>query len=218
MRTAPADERSIDPDHCRETVGDTLSPVASAAAICLYLGTSDRHNVLRTSCRRAYETLEPEADISWEVPTRVVDQRSDIVRLVHHGIGEPMRIKGAEPNDTGLDEPRVSLDTANVRTFLRDRGRDRAFREMHAREGLVRPRLTLWLARLNEMLQQFTEFVKVAHDIGVGEVHLQRLIFFESDATGLAMAAVNQRLRNHRVAGDQECHLKSPRARCRSPQ
>ena len=26
MRTAPADERRIDPDHYHETVGDTLSP------------------------------------------------------------------------------------------------------------------------------------------------------------------------------------------------
>jgi hypothetical protein len=196
MRTAPADEGRIDPDHCHQTVGDTLSPFASAAAIRLYLGTSDRHNVLPTSCPRAYEMLEPEADMSWEVLTRVVDQTSNTVRLVLHGIGEPMLIKGAELNDTGLDEPRVSLYAANVRTFQRDRGRDRAFREVHAREGLARLRLTLCLARRNEMLQQFTEFVKVAHDIGVGEVHLQRLIFFESDATGLAMAAVSQRRRN----------------------
>ena len=87
---------------------------------------------------------------------------------------------------------------------------------MQVSERLARPRFSLWVARPKEALQQLTEFVKVAHDIGVGEVHLQRLVFLESDA--IAMVAVSQRRRIHRVAGDQECHLKSLRARCRSPQ
>jgi hypothetical protein len=128
--------------------------------------------------------------------------------------------KGAEPNQTGHGESRISLDAANAKTFLCDRGRDNvcAFRGMQVRERLARPRFSLWLARLEEALQQLTEFVRVAHDIGVGEVHPQRLVFLESDAIGLAMVAVSQRRRIHRVAGDQECHLKSLRARCRSPQ
>jgi hypothetical protein len=93
MSTAPANERRIDPDRYHETIGDTLSPVASAAAICLYLETTDRCNLLRAARLRTCETLEPEADMSCEVLTRVIDQTSNITRRVLRGIGEPMLIK-----------------------------------------------------------------------------------------------------------------------------
>jgi hypothetical protein len=49
MSTAPANERRIDPDRYHERVGDTFSAAASAAAICLYLETTDRRNLLRTT-------------------------------------------------------------------------------------------------------------------------------------------------------------------------
>ena len=71
--------------------------------------------------------------------------------------------KGRELADTGLDELRVSLDAADARTFLLIRGKDyfnrivrnvRAFTEMQAREGLQRPRVSLWLTGLKETIAQ----------------------------------------------------------------
>ena len=121
--------------------------------MCLYLETTNRCNLLCTTCPRTYADLEPEADMSWELFTRIVDQVPNIARVVLHGVGEPMLVKelprmvrylkargayvlfntngtvltpkkGRELCDTGLDELRVSLDAADARTFVLVRGKD----------------------------------------------------------------------------------------------
>jgi MoaA/NifB/PqqE/SkfB family radical SAM enzyme len=94
-----------------------------------------------------------------------------------------------------LDELRVSLDAADARTFVLVRGKDyfhrivrnvRAFTQMQAKEGLTRPRVSLWLTGLKQTIAQLPEFVRVAHAAGISEVYLQRLVYFEEDAIGLA--------------------------------
>ena len=50
---------------------------------------------------------------------------------------------------------------------------------------LALPRVSLWLTGLKETMAQLPAFVKVAHDIGVNEVYLQRLVYFQ-DGQGLA--------------------------------
>ena len=62
----------------------------------------------------------------------------------------------------------------------------RAFRALQEREGKDRPRVSAWLTGLKETLPELPAFVKVAAEIGVKEVYLQRLVFFESDAIGHA--------------------------------
>jgi MoaA/NifB/PqqE/SkfB family radical SAM enzyme len=103
--------------------------------------------------------------------------------------------RGRELCDTGLDELRVSLDAADARSFLLVRGKDyfnrivrnvRAFTEMQRRDALGRPRVSLWLTGLKQTIAQLPEFVRIAHDIGVREVYLQRLVYFNEDAIGLA--------------------------------
>jgi radical SAM protein with 4Fe4S-binding SPASM domain len=215
---------AVDPARYHESVGAGLGPVAAGEPVCLYLETTNRCNLLCTTCPRTYADLEPEADMSWELFTRIVDQVPNIARVVLHGVGEPMLVKdlprmvrhlkargtyvlfntngtvltvkrGRELCDTGLDELRVSLDAADARTFLLVRGKDyfnrivrnvRAFTEMQRREGLARPRVSLWLTGLKETVAQLPDFVRLAHDIGVGEVYLQRLVYFDKDAIGLA--------------------------------
>ena len=97
--------------------------------------------------------------------------------------------------DAGLDELRVSLDAANRESFKAIRGRDyfgriirnvRAFRELQEREGHTRPQVSLWLTGLKENVEQLPAFVKVAAEIGVREVYLQRLVFFGESAIGKA--------------------------------
>jgi len=222
--TGPASAAAIDPRRYHEAVEADLSPVATADPVCLYLETTNRCNLLCTTCPRTYADLEPEADMSWELFARIVDQVPNVARVVLHGVGEPMLVKdlarrvrylkergvyvlfntngtaltlrrGRELAAAGLDELRVSLDAADAHTFLKVRGKDdfnrivrnvRAFTDMQAAEGLERPRVSLWLTGLKETIAELPEFVRIACEIGVKEVYLQRLVFCEDTPFGLA--------------------------------
>ena len=125
--------------------------------------------------------------------------------------------------EAGLDELRVSLDASNAKSFLAIRGKDyfsrilrnvRAFRNLQEREGKDRPRVSAWLTGLKETIAELPAFVQVAAEIGVKEVYLQRLVFFKSDAIGLArpdQALYEQTTRAEKVHLDR-----SHRARARS--
>ena len=95
----------------------------------------------------------------------------------------------------GLDELRVSLDASNRESFKAVRGRDyfnrivrnvRAFRELQEREGHTRPQVSAWLTGLKETISELPAFVKLAAEIGVQEVYLQRLVFFDRSTIGKA--------------------------------
>ncbi len=97
--------------------------------------------------------------------------------------------------EAGLDELRVSLDASNRESFKTIRGRDyfgriirnvRAFRELQEREKHSRPQVSVWLTGLRETVEELPAFVKVAAEIGVKEVYLQRLVFFAENAIGKA--------------------------------
>ncbi|MEH2532003.1 MoaA/NifB/PqqE/SkfB family radical SAM enzyme [Bradyrhizobium sp. AZCC 1588] len=97
--------------------------------------------------------------------------------------------------DAGLDELRVSLDASNRESFKAIRGRDyfgriirnvRAFRELQEREGHASPLVSMWLTGLKETVTELPAFVKIAAEIGVREVYLQRLVFFTESAIGKA--------------------------------
>ena len=97
--------------------------------------------------------------------------------------------------DAGLDELRVSLDASNPTSYLAVRGKNyfqrilhnvRRFREIQVRENHELPRVSAWLTGLKETIAELPDFVRVAADIGVKEVYLQRLVFFEDEGNGLA--------------------------------
>ena len=222
--SAPSPAAAIDPRRYHRSVDENLGPVAARDPVCLYLETTNRCNLLCTTCPRTFDQLEPEADMSWELFTRIVDQVPNIARVVLHGVGEPMLVKelprmvrylkargtyvlfntngtvlnernGRALIDAGLDELRVSLDASNAKSYLAVRGKDyfnrilknvRAFRALQEREGNDRPRVSAWLTGLKETIAELPAFVRVAADIGVREVYLQRLVFFEDDSVGLA--------------------------------
>lgn len=94
-----------------------------------------------------------------------------------------------------LDELRVSLDASNAKSFKEIRGKNyfnrilknvRGFRDLQEREGYAKPRVSVWLTGLKETVQELPAFVKVAAEIGVKEVYLQRLVYFDRDAIGMA--------------------------------
>ena len=242
MSTRAPTHAAVDPYRYHESVDDAVGPIATSNPVCLYLETTNRCNLLCTTCPRTYADLEPEADMSWELFTRIVDQVPNIVRVVLHGVGEPMLVKvlprmvrylkargayvlfntngtvltpkkGRELCDTGLDELRVSLDAADARTFVLVRGKDyfnrivrnvRTFTQMQRQGGLDLPRVSLWLTGLKETIAQLPDFVRIAHDVGVREVYLQRLVYFDRDAIG--MARPDQAL-FERLTRDEQQHL-----------
>jgi MoaA/NifB/PqqE/SkfB family radical SAM enzyme len=197
---------------------------ADELPVCAYLETTNRCNLLCTTCPRTYEELEPPADMSWELFISIVEQIPNLKRAVLHGVGEPMLVKnlprmvhhlkqrgayvlfntngtvlnernGRALIEAGLDELRVSLDAANAKSYLAIRGKNyfgrilknvRAFRDLQEREGKERPRVSAWLTGLKETISELPAFVRVAAEIGVREVYLQRLVFFEKHAVGLA--------------------------------
>src|SRR6266849_10668946 len=102
--------------------------------------------------------------------------------------------KGRELIDSGLDELRVSLDAAEPVAFKLVRGRDmfariirnlRAFRALQRELGAEAPRVSLWLTGLKETVDQLSDFVRLAHDLDIPEVYLQRLVYF-LEGQGLA--------------------------------
>ena len=206
-----------DPRRYFERISEKRTPIAVEDPICLYLETTNRCNLLCTTCPRTYEELEPPSDMSWELFTSIVDQFPKIERVVLHGVGEPMMVAGLprcgpisqgkrgvyvlfntngtlmrekkcrELIEAGLDEMRISLDAAEPKAFQAVRGRDvfdrivkniRNFVALRNRMGAKNPRLSLWLTGLRETLEQLPALIRLAHGMGVMEVHLQRLVYF----------------------------------------
>jgi MoaA/NifB/PqqE/SkfB family radical SAM enzyme len=227
-----------DPRRYFEAVGDARVAEAAAPPVCLYLEVTNRCNLLCETCPRTFEDLEPPADMSWELFTKIVDQVPDIARVVMHGVGEPMlvktlpamirylkargvytlfntngtlltRAKHRELIETGLDELRVSLDAADAKTFLAVRGKDffdrivrnvGGFTKLQREIGAEAPLVSMWLTGLKETIGQLPDFVRLAAEIGVREVHLQRLVF---DEAGFGLARAESALFEHTRAEEE---------------
>jgi MoaA/NifB/PqqE/SkfB family radical SAM enzyme len=216
-------QRTSSPARYFEHVAEERGPRAEAEPVCLYLETTNRCNLLCSTCPRTFEALEPPADMSWELFTSIVDQFPRIARVVLHGVGEPMMVRslpdmirylkdrsvyvlfntngtlltqraGRKLIDAGLDELRISLDAATPQTFALVRGRHlfarivrnvRAFTSLQSELRSPTPRVSLWLTGLKETIAELPAFVRLARDIGVPEVYLQRLVYFP-EGQGLA--------------------------------
>jgi MoaA/NifB/PqqE/SkfB family radical SAM enzyme len=89
--------------------------------------------------------------------------------------------------NAGLDELRVSLDAVSPELYAQLRGVDllpkviqnlKYFINRHG--GHEQPKVSLWWVAMQTNLHQLPDFVRLAHQIGVGEVYLQRLVYFGS--------------------------------------
>jgi MoaA/NifB/PqqE/SkfB family radical SAM enzyme len=241
----------VDPRRYHESVTGERAARSEAPPVCLYLETTNRCNLLCTTCPRTYEELEPPADMSWQLFTSIVDQVPGLARAVLHGVGEPMLVKNlarmvrylkdrrayvlfntngtllSERNgraliDAELDELRVSLDASTAKSFGAVRGKNyfervlrnlRAFRQLQEREGHDRPRVSAWITGLQETVKELPDFVRVAASVGIKEVHLQRLVYFDEQAIG--MARPDQTL-FERLTQDQSGFLKEAETLARS--
>ena len=93
MPTQSRPEPNVDPGRYFESAVERRGERAARRPVCVYLETTNRCNLLCTTCPRTYEELEPPADMSWGLFTSIVDQIPDIERAVLHGVGEPMLVK-----------------------------------------------------------------------------------------------------------------------------
>lgn len=105
--------------------------------------------------------------------------------------------------DSGLDEYRISLDAADAETFAKVRGLPRfdmivknscEFVTLKERLGVDHPTVSLWLVGLKETLDQLSAFVRLAHDMGIAEVYLQRMVYFDDEQDGQGIARADQAL------------------------
>jgi MoaA/NifB/PqqE/SkfB family radical SAM enzyme len=131
-----------------------------------------------------------------ELPQMVKYLKDRGVYVLFNTNGTLMREKKSrELIEAGLDEMRISLDAAEPKAFEAVRGRDlfgrilrniKNFVALKKQIGADKPGLSLWLTGLRETLEQLPDFIRLAHEIGVPGVHLQRLVYFENNPIGLA--------------------------------
>jgi MoaA/NifB/PqqE/SkfB family radical SAM enzyme len=88
--------------------------------------------------------------------------------------------------EAGLDELRVSIDAATPDLYARLRGVDKLptvienMKAFVARHGTEHPKVSLWFVGLQANLTQMPDFVRLGAEIGVPEVYLQRLVFYDN--------------------------------------
>ena len=123
-----------------------------------------------------------------ELPRMVAYLKARGVHVLFNTNGTLLKVrKSRELIEAGLDELRVSLDAAEAGAYAKIRGRDmfdailrnlKGFLALKREMGVTQPRVSLWLTGLKETIEQLPAFVRLAHEVGVREVHLQRLVYF----------------------------------------
>jgi radical SAM protein with 4Fe4S-binding SPASM domain len=89
-----------------------------------------------------------------------------------------------------LDELRISLDAASAQGYQKIRNSNdfelitenlRSFIGLQKLERVTHPKLSLWFLGNRDNISELPDFVKLAAEIGILEVYLQRLVYFQDD-------------------------------------
>lgn len=92
---------------------------------------------------------------------------------------------------SGLDELRVSLDGANAASYARIRGAPlfdkvvrnlTAFTRLQRTLGVSRPRPSVWMMAMRENITELPALIRLAAQMGVSEVYVQRLVYYLDSA------------------------------------
>jgi radical SAM protein with 4Fe4S-binding SPASM domain len=99
----------------------------------------------------------------------------------------------------GLDELRISLDAASSTGYEKIRNSSafegvvenlKSFRLFQKRQQVAYPKLSLWFLGTRDNISELPGFIKLAAEIEIDEVYLQRLVFFQDDeGYGVARAS-----------------------------
>jgi MoaA/NifB/PqqE/SkfB family radical SAM enzyme len=110
--------------------------------------------------------------------------------------------------ESGLDEYRVSMDAATRRTYQKLRGVDQFDRvvanvrrliELERKRSRSVPRVSLWFTASRANLHELLAFVRLAADLAVDAVYVQRLVF-----NGLGLATAENALHGQLRQQEQE--------------
>jgi radical SAM protein with 4Fe4S-binding SPASM domain len=105
--------------------------------------------------------------------------------------------------DTRLDELRISLDAASPEGYKIIRNSDKfhriiqnlqSFLMLQKERRAVTPRLSLWFLGTKENIAELPGLLRLAAEIGIEEIHLQRLVYFQ-DHDGYGVARREKTLR-----------------------
>jgi len=89
-----------------------------------------------------------------------------------------------------LDELRISLDAASAQGYQKIRNSDdfelivenlRSFIRLQKQERVTRPKMSLWFLGTRDNISELPDFVRLSAEIGILEVYLQRLVYFQDD-------------------------------------
>lgn len=215
--------------------GEERGPVATSPPRCVFIEVTNRCNLLCETCPRTFYTYEEPRDLTLEEFKALVAQFPQMERAVLHGIGEPLinrqlahmirylRERGVtvlfNSNGTlltpawqealalsGLDEYRVSLDSADPETFHRIRGKPlfhrlvaslKSFVVTKERLGVKTPRISIWCIGIRENIHQVPDLIRLAAEIGVPEVYLQRMTYFVDPAARRGLGQAEQAIFNN---------------------
>jgi radical SAM protein with 4Fe4S-binding SPASM domain len=106
--------------------------------------------------------------------------------------------------DTELDELRISLDAASPEGYKIIRNSDKfhriiqnlqSFLMLQKERRAVTPRLSLWFLGTKENIAELPGLLRLAAEIGIEEIHLQRLVYFQ-DHDGYGVARREKTLRD----------------------
>ena len=180
-----------------------------------YFEVANRCNSLCATCPLTFSPHEEARQLSLEDFKNLVRQLPDLRRAVLQGIGEPLlnrdlarmiahlssrgvytvfntnaalltRRRQVELIESGLNELRVSLDSASPETYLKVRGIPAFERVTSNLSEMVQtrrslgsdvPRISIWMTGLRENLHELPGVIDLAARLGVDEVYLQRLVF-----------------------------------------
>jgi len=104
----------------------------------------------------------------------------------------------------GLDELRISLDAASSQGYEIIRNSNKfaliiknlkSFRLLQKRQQVVSPKLSLWFLGTRDNISELPGFIALAAEIGIEEVYLQRLVYFQ-DGKGYGIARSTQTLQD----------------------
>ena len=104
--------------------------------------------------------------------------------------------------NAGLDELRISLDAASAKGYkiIRDSNKFgqivenlKSFLWLQKQQQIALPKLSLWFLGTRENIAELPGFIELAAEIGVEEIYLQRLVYFQDDE-GYGAARATQTL------------------------
>ena len=90
----------------------------------------------------------------------------------------------------GLDELRISLDAASTQGYKKIRQSDdfeqivknlKSLLVLQKQQRVIHPKMSLWFLGTTDNIAELPDFVRLAAEIGIGEVYLQRLVYFQDN-------------------------------------